>query len=454
VTAEEFYALRDDRTNQCARGNDYTDACIGITIDDQAADTYAGQVAFLLLVNLTARWCRRIRLIAPRATVDRRLGFLRAGFEDLSDLALAIARSADPFGDFDSGPATSSGWLRVHVGSGSAPDDAHRIRGSGWIALAGDTVSTPEAGGDEAIGAALAACIGAAWAFRNALRDSPPLGAVRLSLWNMAGGEAAVQGPVGLETRLGLAALIGCGAVGSSMAYLLPLVNAKARLVLVDKDPVDITNLNRSPLFFYEDFKAPKTRTLATYLRRAGFDVDDVPMWFDEALLAKRIFAERPDIVIPAANEHGVRLAVQQQVPPIQVYGTTGRDWQAFMGRHIPQREDCLTCRFPVQAPAVPLLRCATSAVSMPDQPVSADAALPFLSMAAAVLATAELIKTSHPGFPQNGNFVCLDFRGPLTDFFVVQKAASPTCSVCQFQTRVWTKLNERTLFSSLSVAR
>jgi molybdopterin/thiamine biosynthesis adenylyltransferase len=455
MDADEFYHLRDDRTNSCVDGRGYVARSVSITIDEEAAASYSGQVAFMLAANLTARWSRRVRVRSPSVPVDPRLVFRDELLErNLDIVALAVAKDADPFGDFAIDEVEGRDWIRVHVGAGAAPRGAYRIHGQGWQALGGDAVR-PLSGtnGEVPLGAALAACVGVAWAFRVALGDDSPPGYVQLSLWNMRGGDAAAQGPSVEAQDLGRVMLIGCGAVGSSIAYLLPLAGIGGRVQLIDGDLVDTTNLNRSPMFGFGDLTRSKCDVVASHLRRAGIDAEPIHAWFDEAMARGLAFRERPDVVIPAANDRDVRRLVQHQVPPLQVYGTTGRDWQAFLGRHIPTAEDCLVCRFPTTAPGEPRLACSTGPIAAPSRAgVSQDAALPFLSAAAGVLAVAELVKTATSSFPVNPNFACLDFRGPLTDFMLIQRVPSVGC-ICGQQDAVWARLNGHTRFARRSGA-
>jgi hypothetical protein len=450
MDASTFYRLRDDRTDECLEGAAYGARAVAISIDDEAASTYPGQLAFVLAVNLVARWCRRLNVSAPPVAVAPQLTIVREmPPTDLAGLALDIARAADPFGDFTDSQEADRDPIRLHIGAGPASPGAYRIQGVGWLALTGEAVHSAAARpNDRPLGAALAACIGAAWAFRVAIGEPPPSDSLRLSLWNLQGGEAALDHGKSDSSNLGNVLLVGCGAVGSSIAYLLPLMGITGRLTLVDGDRVDATNLNRSPLFFFADVDRSKADTVASYLRRSGVVATSLEMWFDEAVSTGLAFRGRPDIVIPAANDRGVRHAIQHHVPPLQVYGTTSRDWQAFLGRHIPLHDDCLACRFPIDGPATPPLVCATASLptSRPEVPTR-DAALPFLSTAAAVLAVAELAKATEDSFPVNANFACLDFKGPLTDFLAVQTHPSPGC-ICQSQRQVAERLNSGTRFA------
>lgn len=449
MNASEFYRLRDDRTNLCGVEPRYAQRRVAITIDDAAASDVAGQIAFLLVVNLTARWCRSIAIGSPHR---RLLSALKcwASEELLAVAAVQVARRADPFGDFRARDTSGNDWIRLHVGS-AAPPDAFRIGAEGWIALGGNAVSAAQRCG-RPLAAAMAACLGAAWAFRAAIDDRALPTSVRISLWNLLAGDLAELGDGVPDIDIGTMLMIGCGAIGSALAYLLPIAAVKTNVVTVDGDDADVTNLNRSPMLAFEDLKTNKAIATARFLRSAGVPAREVPMWFNEALAQQQILMERPDIVVPAANERHVRHAIQHQVPPLMVYGTTSRDWQAFLGRHIPLREDCLACRFPQRERAsAPPLRCATGTIATAQAAtVSVDAALPFVSTTAAVIALAEMVKLAATGMPQNPNFACIDLRGGLDTVLRDQREAVAGC-ICAPHRSAWHALNRTSRFRALT---
>ena len=318
MNADEFYALRDSRTNACVAARSYAVRRVAITVGPDAATTYAGQVAFALAVNLTARWCRHIRVGVAPVQVDPRLArAVGVDVERLDDFVVQVARSADPFGSFHVGEASSTDELELHVGAEGPPGRAYCIRGSGWLALGGEAARQGHQGkhaDDNPLGAALAATVGCSWLFRRALGDQHALpGVVTLSLWNLAGAAAADDGP-SVSGNLGRVMLVGCGAVGSAIAWLTSLTALNARWTVVDRDVVDMTNLNRSPLFRVDEVGVDKCEVVASLLRRVGAEATSVSKWFQEALAADQLFHERPDLVMPAANDRGVRHGIQHQV--------------------------------------------------------------------------------------------------------------------------------------------
>lgn len=154
--------------------------------------------------------------------------------------------------------------------------------------------------------------------------------------------------------------------------------------------------------------------------------------------------------MIPVASETGVRNAVQANYPPLMIHGTTGPDWDAFSGRHVPLLDDCLGCRFPSHA-AVPLCSLGTlDPVASGDGSLHITGALPFLSLAAGTMALAELAKLSVPDYPVNRNSAILSFKAEAMNFMPVDRRRSATCGVCP-DAATWTALNGNSRFAFLS---
>src|SRR5690348_5542772 len=73
--------------------------------------------------------------------------------------------------------------------------------------------------------------------------------------------------------------------------------------------------------------------------------------WYDDWLAAND--EARPDLILPLANERGVRRAIAHRHEPVILHATTSRSWQAQMHRHIAGLDDCIDCRVRgVAAPA------------------------------------------------------------------------------------------------------
>ena len=110
-----------------------------------------------------------------------------------------------------------------------------------------------------------------------------------------------------------------------------------------------------------------------------------------------------PDLLISTANELNVRHTIEAGYPPIQVYGTTGGNWQATVLRHVPLRDPCSCCLFPPSDFAA--MQCASvGGQRAKNGEPAVDAALPFLSFGAGLMAAAEIFKLAIPGYPFTSN--------------------------------------------------
>jgi hypothetical protein len=96
--------------------------------------------------------------------------------------------------------------------------------------------------------------------------------------------------------------------------------------------------------------------------------------------------------VLPLANDRDVRTLITQRGEPLLLHATTSSNWTAQLHRHRPDLDDCPTCRIPGNS--APQLRCATGP-TVPEEPGSRDAALPFLSAGAGLLLAAALTDLS-----------------------------------------------------------
>lgn len=443
--AEEFYRHRDDRTNRSTGAASLEQARVQLSIDVPASETFAGQFCYLTLANLLARWCRTVS-VAPNS-IELRLNLFPWLEGPLASAACQLMKQCDPFGHFE--VEDSKRAVHLHVGS-EVPDGAYAVAGHGWIAETGSKVQRLGTSANP-IGPALAACLGCCYAMQSVLSLEVPE-SLRFSAYNLQAGEHAVDGPEPNPSQINSLLLVGCGAVGAGIAYLLPFMSVTIpRLVLIDGDAVDVTNLNRVPLFFFEDagLSRLKTDLVAEYLGHSDVRAEIMTGRFADAVrgsLKTRLF----DVVVPAANEDGVHAAIQQQCPPLMIYGTTGPNWDAYLHRHIPMREDCLACRFPSARP-LPGFGCAKGSLSEDASPPEEAefGVLPFLSLTAATLAAAEIMKLALPNYPTNENYAIVQFNG--ADLHPMRVKKSPSlCGHC-WSRAVWTKLGINQQFASLS---
>lgn len=450
MTAAEFYEQRDGRTNLASPNSSYQRIPAALIVDPDWAATVPGQIAVLVSSNILARWCRTVTVAAPRTPL---VGPLAGRGNDLLDLVLETMRQADPYGTFMAGyppPERPSLFLGPE---GPRNDRIFHAYGSDWQTTAStepiDAMRTSDP--RNPIGAIGAACFGTARLFMHIVGQehgwSDPL---FIDFFNMAGAPGDAM-PFPSRASLGVAQLIGAGAVGSNLAYFLTLTTVVGRIAVVDLDAVKALNLNRSLLQTISDVGSNKADVTAEFLRRHRINAEAFPVSYD-TFLDSGGDADWgfPDLIIPAANEQDVRWKLASRYPPLMIYGTTDNNWGAHLGRHIPFREECLACRFPREFQPAGL---ACSVGPLPDAEQNApDAALPFLSSLAALLALAELAKAQLDGYPFHGGRAAIDIAGRPQQVAPAHAAPIAGCGACASRRRrVFSQLHGGRLWTSLS---
>ncbi|HEY9404246.1 MAG TPA: ThiF family adenylyltransferase [Pyrinomonadaceae bacterium] len=369
--------------------------------------------------------------------------------------------SADPFGSFTlrNVPCVEAGEpqpLRLFVGPWEedtqvergliAPDDyvAHAL---GWVALGrrGCGLGPRHSGPATVAAAALAACVGAADLFKRAIghHRSEWIGDYSWCTWSHDFSSSALARyeprPVPSEHHLGSVLLAGVGAIGSALAYLADFMPLRGRLMLLDRDRIETSNLNRSPLFTAWDVLADavKTDSVLNYLsRHEGLRLATVMgTWAENGA---RLAREGFDVWVSLTNEDGAWAQVPFQLPPIVLHGTTTSGWGFGAGRHIPRLDDCTMCRLP--RPAAEFRGpCAEGDIGGVIAPVGARASLPFLSAASAALILAELLKIGAPEYPLLPNDVSADLRYGLPAVIAVTRVPTEGCEGCRAsRTKLW----------------
>ncbi|MCX2933363.1 hypothetical protein ORI20_24115 [Mycobacterium sp. CVI_P3] len=178
--------------------------------------------------------------------------------------------------------------------------------------------------------------------------------------------------------------VIGAGAVAHAVGWWAQEFGHHGTWTTIDGDDATISNTNRCLGMTASDAGWPAGLPASQPRAKAVILADllsgpSVPMWFDQWIATD---PERPDLLLPLANERGVRAHAAALGEPILLHATTSASWTAELHRHVPSVDDCPTCRLPERAK--PQFACSTGPAS-PD-PGSSDAALPFLSAAAGLM--------------------------------------------------------------------
>ena len=463
---EEFYAERDHRTSlEVENLHGYVHRRVEILVDPESAGEITTQRIALLASNLTCRWSRNVSVFVPSVPLAEPLDFSRDG--SLGRRIAREMREADPFGNAqvqEPGDSTDPSTLRLFVGPWRsnanvlAPED-YLVDARGWSAighraeLSCGSSCLPAA----APAAALAAAIGAGDLFKRAIGHprSEWIGAINWCTWrhHLAHPDdpCASDPPVTSEVDLGELLLAGVGAIGSALLYILAQMPVRGRVTVLDRDDVETSNLNRSPLFTATDaaLHHPKTQVAVALLRAIGVEVDAVSGNWRE--YGEQLGRHPFDVWVSLTNEEAAWAEVPFQLPPIVLHGTTTSGWGIAFGRHIPRVEDCTACRLP--RPHVEFRGpCSEGDVSATEEAAPVRASLPFLSSVSAALIAAELLKLRVPRVSSLPNSVAADFRLGLPAVLAVLRGSSPNCAGCKIaQSPLWISHGGRGRYRSLS---
>ncbi|MGH7131795.1 MAG: ThiF family adenylyltransferase [Phycisphaerales bacterium] len=163
---------------------------------------------------------------------------------------------------------------------------------------------------------------------------------------------------IGVEGQQKLAdahvALVGCGALGCTIADILCRAGV-GRMTIIDRDVVELTNLQRQTLYVEADAVAgtPKAEAAAARLRaissscRVFAEASDLTAENAESLMGME--ADRPAALLDGTDNFGTRyllndVCVKHGVPLVYggAVGTGGAQFTV-----IPGRTPCLRCLFP-----------------------------------------------------------------------------------------------------------
>lgn len=382
---------------------------VHIHVDCEYARSYAGQVAAITAASIVGRMSQSVSIDVPSLPVLAPLPWASAR---LDEVVMQTLKAADRYGNHQQRPAQSKD-LRLVVG---ASGDGILIHGCGWGAYYGNE-SSPIEHSDEPnpFGAAFAVIAAASQLHK--VGQNEPIGTMLVDTYSWKTGLSSAGVPrMSTDCDLGEVWCIGVGSVGSCALFFLSLVTSNFHAVLVDRDTVEIENVRRSALFSSQDASNEefKVEVARRWLYKAGVErIESHIAWLDE--IPDRWHRREmgtPDILISAANERNVRSEIESGFPPIQVYATTGRNWQATLFRHTPLTGACSLCVPAIKKPRRPAL-CATDSPAQEESSVEGDdVALPFLSYAAGLMTSAEITKLSLTGEAATPNRVFFEPRG------------------------------------------
>lgn len=397
---------RDNRT--ILYGAQPLDPSHAVVVDGnpETLKTYPGQCAAIVLANLLSRMTPSVSLSLPNCKMHPRLRF----FGDcLHEVLIRQMKEADPTGKFLIRARLLSDYV-INIGAGEGDIVA---TGVGWTAYAGPSpVPFVEIPTNNPMGSIFAAILAAAQLFVGRFPNPAKMQLIDTFTWTQDNSAQDVGLP---NEALGRVMTVGVGSVGSAALYFLALARASFSADLIDYDFVEVLNLGRSPIFTASDAKAQlaKVDSVKRFLSDSGISdirTDCNPL-HESSLWTERLIGE-PDVLISAANEMDVRRFIENTFPPLQLYATTGRNWQVALVRHVPMVEPCSTCLFPST-----IEHKNTACSSVPGESANSnekpepDVALPFLSFAAGFMIASELLKLHLANYPIYHQRVTISFR-------------------------------------------
>ncbi len=102
-------------------------------------------------------------------------------------------------------------------------------------------------------------------------------------------------------------AVVGLGGLGSIAAYYLA-ASGVGRLILVDRDEVEVNNLNRQLLYTKKDVGKPKALAAASVLSRLNPDIEVVPIADEVDWSLARKLSREADIIVDSLDNWKTRL--------------------------------------------------------------------------------------------------------------------------------------------------
>jgi len=439
-----WYQLRDDRTKRIDGVSGFEDFSLGVIVNSQIEVSYPIQVITLTTLNILARWCRKLRIQLPS---DSRSCLPGQEGQNFREVLAKYLSAIDPYGQFSFCEQTVGDCTEIlFIGQPEESEHPNErsiwVDGSGWIAGVGCGV--PEMkwsfkDDSSPVGPAFASCLGVAEVFRRAIGLYPShSGDFWYSLYDCRKVSDPNEGrnpKYVSDFDFGRIHQVGCGAVASSLDFLVSLTNWKAELHLIDYDQVDVSNCNRSLAFSACDAVKglDKTDSCANVLKRNVHPVRFKGSYAD--FIQKGKFIDSPaDFILCLANEMNVWADIQNNLPPVVFHATTTPNWAINFGRHIPKKEWCIMCRFGKEIEYEFIPNCGDGEIkpeTIVVKPI--QGVLPFSSPSAAVLILAEMAKMPLTNYPVNEDFVEFSMRRLGLDFLTLQRGPKEGC-ICNDQ--------------------
>jgi molybdopterin/thiamine biosynthesis adenylyltransferase len=321
---------------------------IAVAIDDELLHSYRGQCMLVACINLLARCSINIDVFLPRENVNS-IHTLPLIEGDLASGLAKLCIRINPNCMFRLNPS-SQGYDAALIIGEEVPIKAEQrifIDALGWLSYMSTKKGKCFSGdAQNPIGPLVASCFGSAEivkALFNKIVKSKfkPIETLTFSALNYKINHAPWNNP-SLPNKVSLdACLIGAGAIGMAVAYTLASLPAvSGKLVVIDPEIVEISNLNRYSLATITDVGLPKVDVVKRNLKNL------------EVKAFKGAYEQYPqrgkhDVVVVAVDNVKTRREVQLDFPRIILNG--GMYANSFrISRHDDfLNKACLGCLYP-----------------------------------------------------------------------------------------------------------
>lgn len=443
LARDDWYLKRDDRTRRVTETQRFENFKAEIVLGDEFADDFQCQIMLWLMANTLARWCRHITFQIPPKIVSL-LNFSKG--ENFIDSIQKALLQIDPYLNLDFNHVDDRADEVCVIGSqdGLFSKKAIWVDCDGWIAGMGlypRKEYSRQPNDRNILGASFAACLGCSELFRRA-NGKKPLQDQELWYSLIDFKKSSCKNELNNASyrdywEFGHVHQPGCGAVGSSLDYLLALTDWSGSIDLIDSDIIDYSNCNRSLAFtaYQASEEAPKVEICSDTLGiNPKIRCRKFPSDYSDYIKESNFFNPPPDLILCLANQGTIWTDIQHNLPPVVLHATTTPNWAVNFGRHIPKKEWCILCRFFDEAKHLHrFVPACGKGVVVGEGAEPILGALPFLSPMAAILILAEMAKMALPDYPLTPNFLEFSFKTSSGAFLMSHGPIREDC-ICRNQ--------------------
>lgn len=437
ISIEKWYQLRDDRASRIDNVaiDKISKFKIGVFISKELQ--YSAEKKFLIsnTLNILSRWCRSI-------TIELNDTYISL-YKELSNLMI----NNDPYGSFIFTKIDEDLVDAILVIGDTKKNEFKNqvfwIDSDGWLAGTGfgNTNTYKSVNNSNIIGASFGSCIINSELYKYALSNIIP---IKHSNWISLFDYDFNQNPKNLTNPkcndnlyLGNIVQVGCGAVGSSLSFLLANTNYQGKIHLIDFDIVKIENCSSSLGFSSQDAFNKNLKVDFCHKALQKSSLSSFPFEGDYSKFIKEgIYPNnKVDMILCLANERNIWSTIQENYPPIVFHATTNSSWGINIGRHIPIVEWCLMCRFQDEININFKPNCGSGEVQIKDESKSVLGSLPFLSPGSAAILLSEIIKMAMNKTISEYNFLAYSFK-PTNNNYIQKISRLPlaNCKTCYNQ--------------------